>query len=223
LRKRSFLYTTLLVAAIAWLWWYPLQVIQAISGFSVKEGAFVGADGNSQIFAFSIAGAIISFVLMSWWIFKKSKERKTWKGALTAVAVAYICTIAVTMWYEQIYANLWDLANHTTYWLDFYTTPYKFLEVVVDMSLVFTALPWMRKSNSKWVVLFSCLTIGFFVIWFRIGFVFPTTSALAYFCNGASRISSQLAIAFSVFPGAKRQNNLSLLLRSTPTVAVRGD
>ncbi len=157
----------------------------------------MGATGTSQIFAFSLAGGLASLLLMTYWIMKS--ENFNLKSLPIALAVAYICTIAVTMWYEQLYANLWDIANHTNYWFEYYARPFKLLEVVTDMGLVFVAYPWMRRSNIKLVILFSALSIASFGAWFETGFVFPTTSALAYFLNASSRISSQLAMAVSVF------------------------
>ena len=144
---------------------------------------------------------------MTVWIVRSERTSK-WGNILVAVAVAYICTIAVTMWYEQIYANLWDLANHSTYWLIFYTFPPKMFQVIVDMSLVFVALPWMRRSNIKLVVLFSLITIGCFLAWFDTGFGFPASSELAYSLNGGSRIASQLAMALAVYPRLNNQSTV---------------
>jgi hypothetical protein len=186
----------LLIGGIIWLWWYPLQVLQAIPKFNWAQGTFVGMTGTSQILAFSLAGGLASLVLMTYWIMKS--ENFKLKSLPVALAVAYICTIAVTMWYEQLYANLWDMANHTNYWLEYYVNPAKLLQVVIDMSLVFVAYPWMRRANIKLVILLSAVTIASFGAWFEIGFVFPTTSALAYFFNASSRIASQLAMAVTV-------------------------
>ncbi|MGI0081244.1 MAG: hypothetical protein ACRECH_16680, partial [Nitrososphaerales archaeon] len=43
------------------------------------------------------------------------------------------------------------------------------------------------------------LALVFFGGWFAIGFGSPTSSDLAYFFNGASRISSQVAISVAVY------------------------
>jgi len=191
-------YILLLLVSVAILAWYPAQIIQAISGFSFTQGAFVGSDGKSQIFAFTPLGAAMAVALMAFWISKQEGYRKRYIPI--AILVAYICTISVTMWYEQIYASLWDYANHTSYWFTIYSQPGKLLEVLVDMSLLLVALPWMRRGNLRLVGIFSGLTLLFFACWLATGFSFPTSSVPAYFFNGASRISSELAIAVSVFP-----------------------
>lgn len=197
-------YILLLLISIGFLLWYPLQVFQAIWRFSLSKGEFVGSNGQSQIFVFSIVGAIVSVVLMTYWILKQ--ERNKLEYFPIAVAVAYVCTISITMWYEQVYANLWDFANHTMYWYNFYTNPPKLLQVMVDMSLLFVAYPWMRRENIRWIISFATLTALFFLLWYATGFGFPTTSPAAYLLNGASRISSQLGVAVSVAP--KRPDSL---------------
>jgi len=209
-RKLWIPYVLLLLVSIGFLWWYPLQVFQAIWGFSLSQGEFVGSNGQSQIFAFSIIGGIISLVLMTYWILRQ--EEKKVKYFPIALAVAYICTISITMWYEQVYANLWDYANHTMYWYNFYTNPPKLLQVIIDMSLLLAAYPWMSRANLKFVLWFTALIAVFFLLWYATGLGFPTTSSFAYFLNGASRISSQLGVAVTVTPSRlRRQEKLSPL------------
>jgi len=191
-------FALLLAFGVVWLYWYPLQVVQAITGFNWAEGAFVGSSGQSQIFSFSIAGGALSLLLMTYWIYRQEGSRRA--SIPVALAVGYICTIAVTMWYEQVYANLWDLANGTAYWFNFYANPPKLLTVVVDMGLLFVAYPWMRRANLKLVTIFTLLTLAFFGLWYVTGYGFPTSSASAYLFNGGSRIFSGLAIATSVIP-----------------------
>jgi len=110
------------------------------------------------------------------------------------------------MWYEQVYANLWDAANHTAFWFDVYTNPTKLLLVIMDMGLLLVAYPWMKRANIKLVLSCTLLTSLFFALWFGIGFGFPTNSPLTYFLNGASRIVSQLAVASFVRSRKLRKN-----------------
>ncbi|MGI0081413.1 MAG: hypothetical protein ACRECH_17550 [Nitrososphaerales archaeon] len=138
-RKFWIPYVLLLLLGVAFLYWYPEQILQAIGGFSFSQGAFVGSDGKSQISAFSIARGILSFVLMTMWIVRQEAGR--FRYLPIALTVSYICTISVTMWYEQVYANFWDIANHTSYWFVFYTQPDKLLQVLIDMSFVLVAYP----------------------------------------------------------------------------------
>ncbi|MDA4111680.1 MAG: hypothetical protein OK439_04025 [Thaumarchaeota archaeon] len=203
-------YLLLLIVRVGFLAWYPEQVLNAITGFNSSQGSFIGSDGRSQIFIFSIAGGVISFVLMTISIMIQQKNDP--KYLPIALLVAYICTISVTMWYEQIYANLWDLANHTSYWFTYYTEPGKLLQVLIDMSLLLVAYPWMKRANLKMVGVFSILTLVLFAGWFAIGYGFPTTSSLAYFFNGSSRICSQLAIAVSVLPQKSQKEKQAVRL-----------
>ena len=181
-------------------------------GFNFSQGTFVGSNGQSQIFSFTVAGAVLSMVLITLWIFRQ--EEKQGRYLPLTIVVAYICTISVTMWYEQIYAALSDSSNHSTYWLNLYSQPDKLTEVIIDMVLLFVAYPWMKRQNLKLVSIFALLTLGFFVGWYAIGFKFPITSALAYFFNAASSIKSQIAVALTVLPtksGSVRHNHWRLL------------
>jgi len=189
-------YILLLLFGIGFLWWYPLQVYDAIWGFDVARGEFIGSNGQSQIFAFSIVAGILSLFLITYWIVNQEGRRIEYLPV--ALAVAYICTISVTMWYEQVFASLLDAANHSAYWFDYYTYPPKLLQVIMDMGSLLVAYPWMKRANTKLVSTCVVLTALFFVLWFWIGFEFPTSSPFAYFLNGASRITSQLAIAVTV-------------------------
>lgn len=186
-----------LVFSVALLWWYPLQVYSAIFGLNLSQGEFVGSNGQSEIFAFTIVGAIMSLALMTYWILKQ--EGNKIKYAPVALTVAYIATISITMWYEQLYVNLWDAANGSSYWYHFYySDPVRLLYVVMDMSLLIVAYPWMKRANVKFVAAVSLLTVFFFAAWYETGLGFPTSSTLAYFLNAASRISSQLTISVTV-------------------------
>ena len=202
----------LLLISLAILSWYPTQLLQAIFGFNFSQGTFVGSSGQSQIFSFTVADAALSMVLITLWIFRQ-EERKG-RYLPLAIVVAYICTIPVTMWYEQVYAALSDLSNHSSYWLNLYSQPDKLTEVIIDMGLLFVAYPLMKRQNLKLVSIFALLTLVFFAGWYAIGFEFPTTSAVAYFFNAASRITSQIAVALTVLPaksGSVRHNHWRLL------------
>jgi MFS superfamily sulfate permease-like transporter len=210
-RNRSFCvgFLVLLAAGVVYFYWYPLQVLDAISGFNANNGSFDGSSGTQQIFAFTVFSAVLSLMLMTYWITQQEAGRLRYVPV--ALLVAYIATISTTMWYEQLYANLWDLANKSSYWYDFYyLRPYKVVLTVVDMALLFVAYPWFRRDNIPKVALFSLLTLAMFIGWYAVGFGEPTSSAGAYFFNASSRIFSQAAIAVSVFPGRKPSRRISL-------------
>jgi hypothetical protein len=193
-------YLLLLVSAVAFLYWYPLQIINAIGGFDIHSGAFVGTAGNQDLFAFTVVSAAVSFGLIVCCIMKR--EGRELRHLPVALLVGYVATISATMWYEQVYANLWDLANNSSYWFTFYyLDPTKLLLTVIDMSLVLVAQPWFRRQNLKLVALFAGLTLAMFLGWFLTGFQFPTDSGTAYFFNASSRLFSQAAVAVSVYPG----------------------
>jgi autotransporter translocation and assembly factor TamB len=83
----------------------------------------------------------------------------------------------------------------------------------MDMSLLLVAYPWMRRANLKIVAALALLTVVFFGAWYAIGFGFPTTSGLAYFLNGASRVSSQLAVSFTVAGKLKLRTSRAFVRR----------
>lgn len=199
-------YVFFLVFSIAYLHIYPLQVYAAIWNFDLARGVFCSAFGClTQIFAFTMFGAVLSVVLMTYWIVRQ--EGNKIRYIPLALGVAYIATISTTMWYEQLYANVWDAAHHASTWYVFYyMNPDTFLYVVMVMSLVLVAYPWMRRANLKFVAVFALLTVVFFAAWYEVGFGYPVESPLFYFLNGASRIASHLAISFTV--AGKRQFKL---------------
>jgi hypothetical protein len=192
-------YLMLIAVSIILLYWYPLQLIAAIEGSS-SQGAFIAAEASNHVYYFTVAGAIISFVLVTLFILKQEKFRPSFIPL--ALAVAYITTISVATWYEQLYANIWDVYYHTDFWRAYYSvgSPPGYALVVIDMLLVLVAYPWMRRSNLRMVLLFVLLTLLSFAGWILVGYGTPNTSWLDYLLNSSSRIMSHLALAFTMRP-----------------------
>jgi hypothetical protein len=192
-------YLMLIAVSIILLYWYPLQLIAAIEGNS-SQGAFIAAEASNHVYYFTVAGAIISFILVTLFILKQERFKPSFIPL--ALAVAYITTISVAAWYEQLYANIGDVYYHIDYWRTYYSvgSPPGYALVVIDMLLILVAYPWMRRSNLKVVLLLVLLTLLSFACWILVGYGRPNTSWLDYLFNASSRIMSDLALAFTMRP-----------------------
>jgi hypothetical protein len=200
IRKLWVPYLTLLAISIVLLYWYPLQLIAALQGSS-SQGAFIAANPSNQVHYFTIVGAIISFCLVALFILKQERFKPSFIPV--ALVVAYIATISVTEWYEQVYANIWDVYYQTDYWRAYYSVgfPPGYALVLIDMLLILVVYPWTRRSNVKIVLIFVFLTLVSFVGWIMVGYGRPNVSWLDYLFNAGARIMSHLALAFTVWPG----------------------
>jgi hypothetical protein len=203
-RKLWVPYLMLLAISIVILYWYPFQLVSAVQG-SRSPGGFV-ISPSEQVQYFTVAGAIVSFTLVTLFILKRERFKPAFIPL--ALVVAYITTISVTMWYEQLYANIGDAYLQTDYWRGYYMVgnPPRYALVLIDMLLVLVAYPWMRRSNLKIFLFLVLMTLLSFVGWAAVGYGHPNDSWLDYLFNGTSRILSNLALASTVWPGRRSTN-----------------
>jgi hypothetical protein len=204
IEQRRFLVPYLALVGIGplLLYWYPLDLLAVLTG-SVSQGSFIAADKTNQVYFFTIAAAVVSVVVVSWSILKQERFKRAYLPL--AILVAYVSTISVTMWYEQLYANLWDVYFHTSYWYEYYISGFipGYGWVFIDMALVLVAYPWMRTANARLVAMALLLTLVSFTAWISVGYGRPNVSVLDYSLNASSRIFSQLTLVASVLPSRR--------------------
>lgn len=183
-----------------WLQWFPIDVIYSLQHYS-GNGLFgifnseTGASNRVGIQWFTLVGAAIQFLLITWAIWKSEGYTKI--ALPVALGAAYVSAISITLWYEAVYQSIGIYLLHNLSWnaIDLGGSP---LDTLIKLLLVFIVLPWANRENFKLVGLFAVVTAVGFLMWITGGY--GSLGLFGEVFNGMSRIASDLMVVMAVIP-----------------------
>jgi hypothetical protein len=193
-----------LAVGTAFLIWFDFAAATAIlhpQSDTAGNTQFQVPGYQNTVYPFTYAGALVSVLGVAVFVFQR--ERPEMRGALAVLlglVVGNLASIGMINCYEQVFVGLrWFTGfghGDSVYWLGQYwgTIPHAGA-TLAGMLPVLAVLPWARRRNWPGVSFFLGVYAVSMAVWFFHGYPDPQNgTALDYWMNALSRISSQLVL-----------------------------